>query len=100
MTLNITLAQSGVIELQRHAGDDQQQETRHDEEMQEALERHEAREPFVVLLGFDFGFAERFRVVQVEIDHARSQTMVCRPKKVNTPISRPVIARKTAWSSG
>ena len=38
----------GVIELQRHAGDDEQQETRHDEEMQEALERHEAREPFVV----------------------------------------------------
>ena len=50
----------GVIEFQRHAGDHQREEARHDEEMQEPLKRHEAREPFVVLLRLDLRLAERF----------------------------------------
>ena len=38
--------------------------------MQEALEGHEAGEPFVVRLGLDLGFAELLRVVQVEVERA------------------------------
>ena len=38
--------------------------------MQEALERHEAREPFVVRLRLDLGLAELLRVVQVEVNRA------------------------------
>ena len=52
----------GVVELQRHARDDQQQETGHDQEMQEALERREAREPFLVAPRLRPLFPERFRV--------------------------------------
>ena len=60
----------GVVELERHAGDDQQQEAGHHQEVQEALEGQEAGEPLVVLLGLDLGLAERLRVVQVEVERA------------------------------
>ena len=54
MMLKIDLGPVRVIELQRHAGDDQQQEARHHQEMQEPLERQEAREPFAVHLRLIF----------------------------------------------
>ena len=60
----------GVVELQRHAGDDQQQKARHHQEMQKPLKRHEAREPFVVHLRLNFRLAEFLRVVQIEVDRA------------------------------
>ncbi len=56
-----------VIEFQRHPGHDQQQETGHEHEVQHPLERQEPREPFVVGLRADFGFAERFRVVAIQV---------------------------------
>ncbi len=59
-----------VVELQRHAGNHQQQETGHDQKMQEPLERRETREPFAVHLRLNLGFAEFLRVVQVKINGA------------------------------
>ena len=58
----------GVVELERHAGDDQQQEAGHHQEMQEAIERREARKPFLAFLGLDLGFAKGLRVVQIELN--------------------------------
>ena len=60
----------GIVELERHAGEDEQEEAGHDQEMQEALEGHEAGEPFIVGLGLDLGFAELLRVVQVKVKRA------------------------------
>ena len=50
----------GVVELQRHAGDNQREEAGDDEEMQEAFKRLEAREPFIALLRLDLGLTEGF----------------------------------------
>jgi hypothetical protein len=47
-----------VIELERHARDDQQQEAGDDQEMEEALEGQEAGEPFAAFLGAELGLAE------------------------------------------
>ena len=90
----------GVVELQRHAGDDEQQEARHDHEVQEALERRESRELLVVGLHLDLGLAERLGVVQEEVDERKSQKSVCSPKKANMPISSAVMKRNTLCSTG
>jgi len=58
----------GIIELERHAGEDKQEKAGHDQEMQEALHGHEAGEPLIVRLGLDLGFAELLRVVQEKVD--------------------------------
>ena len=60
-----------IVEFKRHAGDDQEQEARHDQEMEEALKGGEAGEPNVPLLRFDLGFAEGLGVVQIEIAGAK-----------------------------
>ena len=70
MTREQRLGPVGVIKLQRHAGDHQQQEARDHQEMQKPLERHETRKPFVVRLRFDLRFAECFWIVQIQINGA------------------------------
>src|ERR1035437_655495 len=49
---------AGIIELERHAGDYQQQEARDHEEVQEALEGQEAGEPLAAFLRADLRLAE------------------------------------------
>lgn len=54
----------GVVELEGHAGDDEEEEAGDDEEVEEAFEGDEAGEPFVVGLGFHACFAELLTIVE------------------------------------
>src|SRR5690349_624472 len=58
----------GVIELQRHSRDDQQQETRYHQEVEKPFERHKSGEPFVIGLGVDFGLPECLRIMKVQVN--------------------------------
>ena len=98
---NMRLGPVGVVELQRHAGDHQQQEAGDHQDVQEPLERREAGEPLVVRLGLDLGLAEGLRVVQVQVHRAEQPEQRCAaPKKANMPTSRPVMRMKDQCSSG
>ena len=54
----------GVVELERHAGDHQQQEAGHHQDVQEALEGREAGEALVVVVTRQLGLAEGLGVVR------------------------------------
>ena len=74
----------GVVKLQGHAGDDQQQKTGHYQEMQEAVKRMKPGEPFLAFLGLDFGFPEFFRIMQVKPAGAEQpQPGMCAKKREN-----------------
>jgi len=65
MTEKMNFAPVGVIKFQRHPRHDEREEAGDDEEMQEAFERFEAREPFVAGLRLEFRLAERFGVGEI-----------------------------------
>jgi len=54
----------GVVELQRHAGDDKQKEPRDYEKVQKALEGNEAHEPLTPFRELIFAARNRFESVQ------------------------------------
>ena len=58
----------GIVKFQGHARDDQQQETGHDQEMKQPFEGHKTREPFIVHLRVDLGFAEFLGIVRVKVN--------------------------------
>ena len=62
------LGPARVVELQRHACQHEKKEARHHHQVQEPVERREARVLVVVLVGLHLGLAEGFRVIQVEVD--------------------------------
>ena len=57
-----------VVELQRHSRQHEKKEARHHHQVQEPVERREARVLLVVGVGLHLGLAEGLRVVQVEVD--------------------------------
>ena len=57
-----------IVKFKRHSRDHQKQKTGDNQEMQEAFNRHEAREPFVVLLRIHLGFPEFLRIVKIQVN--------------------------------
>ena len=57
-----------VIELQRHAGDNQKQETGDDKEVQESIEGQESGKPFLIFLRMNPGFSETFGIIEEQVD--------------------------------
>src|SRR5690348_1241887 len=61
------LRPAGIIELERHACEHEQEKTGDDEEMKEALEWRKACEPFTPRLRANLRFAEFLRVMPVKV---------------------------------